>query len=168
MFLLGVAIVTASCSRRALDHEPFPVADLRLFATARLTGSADSVLVRVAARNEAKAQRTLARGICGDQLVLRVYRSGDARRQPRAPVWDSALWRRATEPADRVCLAMAVLQVVPPGDSTAVAALALPLRAVLGDSLPAGRYQMTARLTGSGWQAGEVDAGGVELHAPPT
>jgi hypothetical protein len=41
------------------------------------------------------------------------------------------------------------------GGSTPVAAFELSLRAVLGDSLPASRYRLTARLNGSGWASGK-------------
>jgi len=163
LLAFGLALVTASCGRRARDHRaPFPTDGLRFFAAARLTGGADSVLVSVTARNDAGVRRVLQSGICGDPLVLRVYREPVPRRRPLAPAWDSALWRRATDPPNQVCLPVAVLKVLAPGDSTAVAGLAFPVRALLGDSLPAARYRLTAQFHG------ELEAGTIELRAPPT
>ena len=163
LLALGLALVTASCGRRAQNRPAtFSTDGLHFFAAARLTGGADSLLVSVTARNDAGAERALQSGVCGDALVLRVYREPAVRRRHPAPVWDSAIWRRATDPPNRVCLPVAVLQVLAPGDSTAVAGLALPVRVVLGDSLPAARYRLTAQLHGE-WEAGTV-----ELRAPPT
>ena len=100
-------------------------------------------------------------GHAGWSWLLRKYRQPVAR--PRAaPVWDSALWRRATDPPNQVCLPVGVLTVLAPGDSGAVAGVAFPVRAVLGDSLPAARYRLTAQFHG------ELEAGTVELRAPPT
>jgi hypothetical protein len=107
--------------------------------------------------------------MCGDQLVARIYRVADARPHGRAdPVWDSAAWHRATDPPHQVCPATALAQWLAPGDSAAVGALLLPSRIVLDDSLPPGRYRVTARLSGSGWRAGELDAGQADFHSPPT
>lgn len=162
LLAFGVALATASCGRRAHNYPAtFTTDGLRFFAAARLIGGTDSLLVSIAARNDAGAQRALQGGICGDSFVLRVYREPVTRRRPD-PVWDSGVWRRATDPPNRVCLPVGVLQVLAPGDSTAVAGLALPVRAVLGDSLPPGRYRLKAEYHGT------VDAGSVELRAPPT
>ena len=161
---LGLALGAASCARQPRDHKYSATGGLRFVAAARLTGAGDSVLVSVKARNDAGRERVLHLGGCGEPLVLRAYPEAGAHRR-LAPAWDSALWRRATEPAhpDQVCSAGAVLRILAPGDSTTVATLAIAVRAVLGDSLPAGRYHVTVP---SG--AGELEAGTVELRAPPT
>jgi hypothetical protein len=158
----AVALTTASCASRAHNSPAtFTTDGLRFFAAARLNRAADSLLVSITARNDARAQRALQGGMCGDPLVFRVYREPPARRHP-TPAWDSGLWRRATDPPNRVCLPVAVLQVLAPGDSTAVAALAVPVRAVLGDSLPGARYRLRAEYHRT------LDAGIVELRPPPT
>lgn len=163
LLLIGLVFVTAGCSRRARDHgEPFPTEGLRFFAAAHLTGGADSVLVSVTARNDAGAQRVVESNICGDPLVVRVYREPGPRRGPTAPAWDSALWRRATNPPNPVCLPVAAVTVLAPGDSAAVAAVAFPVRAVLGDSLPVARYRLAAEFHG------ELEAGTMELRPPST
>jgi len=162
LVVVGLALVTASCARRTHNSAAtFTTDGLRFFAAARLTGGTDSLLVSISARNDAGAQRVLTSGICGDAFVLRVYREPVPRRRPD-PVWDSALWRRATDPPNRVCLPVGVLKSLAPGDSTAVAGLALPVRAVLGDSLPAARYRLRAEYYE------KLDAGILELRTPPT
>ena len=160
---VGLALATASCGHRARGHgDPFQTEGLRFFAAARLTGRADSVFVTITARNDAGVQRALQGGTCGDPFVLRASPEPVPRRRPPAPVWDSALWRRATDPPNQVCLAVAVLQLVAPRDSTPVAGLAIPVRSVLGDSLPDGRYRLTAQFHGA------LEAGTIELRTPPT
>ncbi|HEX6049451.1 MAG TPA: hypothetical protein VFZ21_09280 [Gemmatimonadaceae bacterium] len=169
ILVVGLMITATGCARQRRNHEPFPIDGLRFFATAQLTGSAaDSLLVQVTARNDGTAPRTLSSGICGDPLVIRTYHGADSRGRQATPAWDSELWRRATAPPNEVCVAMAVLQMVSPGDSAHVGALALPLRVMLGDSLPAGRYRVTARLNSSGGRAGEIEGGAVEFRVPPT
>jgi hypothetical protein len=158
---IGIALATAGCGRPAHNAPATFTSDgLRFFAAARVNREADSLLISVTARNDAATQRVIQGGMCGDPLVLRVYREPVPRRHP-SPAWDSGLWRRETDPPNRVCLPVAILQVLAPGDSTAVAALTVPVRAVLGDSLPATRYRVRAEYHGT------LDAGIVELHPPP-
>jgi len=160
---VALTFETAGCSRGIKDHDAaFPTTGVRFFAAARLTGSADSLLVIVTARNDAGTQRALESGMCGNPLVLRVYRGPRPRRGSSAPVWDSELWHRAMDPPNSICLPVAAVTVLAPGDSSAVAGAAFPVRAVLGDSLPIGLYRVTAVFHG------ELDAGTVELRAPPT
>jgi hypothetical protein len=42
------------------------------------------------------------------------------------------------------------------------------MRVILGDSLPAGEYRLTARLNSNHWAAGEIESGTIELRVPPT
>jgi hypothetical protein len=59
-----------------------------------------------------------------------------------------------------------VMVEFPPGHSAA-AAVKVPVRDVLGDSLPPGQYRVEARLTGNAWKAGWLPAGEVPLRLPP-
>ena len=54
------------------------------------------------------------------------------------------------------------------GDSATIAAFAVPVRAVLGDSLSPGRYGIITQVRGNAWKAGDLTAGEVELRSPPT
>ena len=160
-----LALVTASCGRKVTYYKPPPVDGLRLFAISRITGGArDSLYVRVSARNDAKEQRRLESGVCGDPLTIRVYRGAASRRS--TPIWDSDRWRRATDPPNQVCISVAIVRILHAGTSDDVAAFAIPVRAVLGDTVPGGRYRLTAVLNSSGAQAGEVPAGTIDLRVP--
>ena len=161
--VLALALAVASCVHNARDQDPFRTDGLSFFAAARLTGVGDSVVVTVTARNDARAQRVLVRSFCGDPLVLRAYPAASRRRLP-APAWDSALWRHATDASHpNLGCPGELLQVVKPSDSMAVARLAVPVRAVLGDSLPAGPYRLITPAYGR-----ELEAGSVELRVPTT
>ncbi len=161
-------LAAAACTKRVTYYQSPPITGLRFFSTAELTGPvADSLRVRVSARNDARVRRVLESGICGYPLVLRVYRLTDASGRRATAVWDSGVWERARQRPDEVCLALAVQVRMSPGDSAALAVLVLPVQAVLGDSLPPGRYRLTAQLNSSGGSAGEISAGVIELRAPP-
>lgn len=82
-------------------------------------------------------------------------------------MWDSSLWERARNP-DQVCLPLLVRQTFQPGAKGLVAQYIVAVRTILADSLPSGRYRLTAQLNSSGGQAGEVDAGILDLAVPPT
>jgi hypothetical protein len=101
----------------------------------------------------------------------------------RHATWDSWAWREAEiarlnarrdTTADGhpilygACTLEQRVQYLAPGDSADVAEFSVPLRAVLGDSLSAGRYRIQARAGGNAWKAGYFSAGEVELHPPPT
>jgi len=46
--------------------------------------------------------------------------------------------------------------------------LAVPVRAVLGDSLSPGRYGIITQVRGNARKAGDLTASEVELRSPPT
>ena len=93
---LGMMLL-AGCRRRVTYYEPPPIDGLRFTATAEITGpERDSLWVRVAARNDARAQRQLERGVCNDPVAIRLYDAERPVRRPGSPIWDSIAWRRAT------------------------------------------------------------------------
>lgn len=165
LFALSILLV-AGCHRVSYYKSP-PIDGLRFFATADLfRRTDDSIVVRVSTQNRASRERSLEGGICSDPLTLRLHPvSGVRRKQAR---WDSSAWRRATRSPQEVCLALLVRRLIPPGSSSQVAVFTLPVRAILGDSLPLGRYRFTAQLNSSGWSAGEIDAGILEIPPPLT
>ena len=170
--LLLAAGLAPGCRRRTTYYEPLTIEGLRFFAASELAG--DSLAAHVMARNDAAVERRIAGGsaggTCGDALRLRAYAAGATGRRARgdAPRWDSELWRRATttrysqDGYEEVCIESGVW-LLAPGDSVRVGTLSVPVRAILGDSLPPGRYRLTVRLNNSAARAGELPAGDVEL-----
>ena len=174
-----VVVLTLACGTSRHDRPLAPISGVRFVATAELTGLAgDTLRVLLSAHNRSTRPRRIdAGGGCGDALVLRAWAPG-----ARAPAWDSGVWRQEQaarlaarrdttsdgRPVVYACAPVAFLVELPPGGSGPVTALAIPVRAVLGDSLRAGRYRIDARLGGNGWQAGYIAAGDVELRPPPT
>lgn len=66
------------------------------------------------------------------------------------------------KPIEQVCVASMVAMTFRPGGiSTAV--LKVPVREILGDSLPSGRYRVTARLVTGGGDGRTLDAGEIVL-----
>lgn len=164
--LIGLFVASA-CRKPVTYYQPPPIDGLRFAAEVEITGAAqESLLVRVTARNDARTERRLERGICHDQLALRLYPATRSFSRRGASIWDSVVWRRATNPNYGVCLAVLSTQRILPGGPVQVAVLALPIRAILGDTLVPGPYRLTARPDGNAWRAGEQDAGVVELRLP--
>lgn len=176
---LGLACCLAVGCTRGDHYRPRPIGGVRFFAMTKLNrGAADTLWVSVSAHNRGRRPREIESGGCVDALVVRAVSS-----DPRPVTWDSHAWRQA-EVAQRnarrdtivggrpvlseVCLPTLSVRLLAPRDSGHIAALAVPVRAVLGDSLPPGRYRIQTRLGGNGWEAGYLVAGEVELRAPPT
>ena len=161
--LAVVSVALGGCWRRSKYYQPPPVDGLKFFAVSYLKGAAnDSVFVRVSVRNDASAARRIEGGICGDQVTVRLYRGMSG----KSPAWDSSAWRRATDPPNTVCLAVAVMYSLRAGQAIDIGIITLPTRAILGDTLAAGVYRVGAFANNSTAQAGETKAGVVELRAP--
>jgi hypothetical protein len=86
--------------------------------------------------------------------------------------WDSDTWRPAIRPATRtvsgqpiVFACSMVIMGMYPGTSRTFA-LTVPVKEVLGDSLPNGRYRVTARARINGDMVRGLDAGDVDLSSP--
>jgi hypothetical protein len=60
------------------------------------------------------------------------------------------------------CTLSLPVRTFPPGDSE-TSVLKVSVREILGDSLPSGRYKVTARLISNGGDGRELDAGEVVL-----
>ena len=174
----AAGVLATGCGPGDYYRSP-PIGGVRFFANAGLTGGVGETLrVQVSAHNRGRRLRQIDAGGCGDALLVRVtspVKSGAA--------WDSKVWREAeisalnarrdTTPKGRpiiygACAPVAITRELAPHDSGAIAAVTIPVRAVLGDSLPPGRYRIETRLFGNGWKAGQLTAGEVELRLPPT
>jgi hypothetical protein len=137
---------------------------VRFAARAELVSPGDSLVeVRVVAVNTARAVRTVEWGNCS--MDVRVSSVG------RTPTrqWEYVAWANSRRPP-LVCLLYLATRDLAPGDSISPGDYMrrLPIRLILGDSLPPGRYRVTARVGANGRSSGDLEAGEFELRSPPT
>jgi hypothetical protein len=134
---------------------------VRFVAHARLLTPGDSLLeVRVRAVNTGGAIRTLEFGNCAMNVGLSSVGSP-------ARKWEYVVWASSRRPRLE-CLDYQAIRDLAPGDSVSPADFRrhLPIRAILGDSLPPGRYRITARVTANGRSSEHLVVGEVELRPP--
>ena len=154
--------------------EPLRVEDVRSTARSALVGlDLDTLRVDVTVMNTAKTPRALVISPCyGNPLVIKVQRDGR--------IWESAAWEREKvhmptfrDSAGKVipqvftCSAMMVRELLP-GRSVLAYSSSAPVREVLGDSLPPGRYEIRAFFSLNRRSIKGLPAGEVELRVPPT
>jgi hypothetical protein len=120
------------------------------------------VRVRVVATNSGSLTWTLELGPCS--MNIRVT-SLDA---AATHEWQLERWRIAVNPK-AACVGYRAPYVLAPGGTVASSELerVVRMRDVLGDSLPAGRYRVTATVSFSNQPPTEVPVGEVELRARP-
>jgi len=129
-------------------------------AHAEVLAPGDSMLqVRVLASNSGTLTWRLEIGNCS--MNIRVATLPPAVRQE----WDYRRWRTAVNP-NALCLGYVEAWQLPPGRSITSPDLQriVRVRDVLGDSLPAGRYRVTASVDFSSQSTVDVEAGEVELR----
>jgi hypothetical protein len=109
-----------------------------------------------------RAPRTLEWSDCS--MNLRVSTLGP----PPTRVWDYVASERALTPK-RICLMYLVSRDLSPGDSVSPREYMrrIPVRRILGDSLPPGRYRVTASVGTNGRSSDDIDVGDIELYPPP-
>ena len=168
------AIAVVGCRHVAPVPEPLRTEDVRSTARSALIGlNRDTLRVDVTVLNTAKTPRVLQTWVCGgNPLVIKVQRDGR--------IWGSGDWERERmqPPAVRdstgkvipyafVCGSMMVRKL-PSGRSVLAYSSSTPVREVLGDSLPPGRYRIRAFFSLNRRSVEGIPAGQVELRAPPT
>jgi hypothetical protein len=168
------SISIGGCHHVAPVPEPLRVEDVRSTARSAIVGlNRDTLRVDVTVLNTAKTPRALGTWACGgNPLAIKVQRDGRT--------WDSGAWERERmqQPVVRdstgkvipqvfTCSAMMVRELQP-GRSVLAYSSSTPVREVLGDSLPPGRYQIRAFFSLNRHSIEGVSAGEVELRAPPT
>jgi hypothetical protein len=168
-FLATLSVL--GCHRFHDAPGPLSTDDYRYRAGSAIVGAArDTLRVAVVVVNESNQQRMLGFPFCPP-----VYNAVKARVAASRREWDSEVYEQKRNPIPRdstgnaipqVCPAMLPVMSFPPGGSYTYV-LNVPVREVLGDSLPAGRYGVTARVNVNGNLVRNLDAGGVELFAPP-
>lgn len=181
--IAAIAVVVAACAasacKRVTYYRPPPISGVRFFASSKLSGErSDTLFVSVSGRNGNRQMREITLGGCPDWVLVRAIAA-----KPYLKSWSSAAWRkdslarllvrRDTTPDGRpiiygACSLVLPVRMMAPGDSGGLAAIALSVRSVLGDSLPPGRYRIEAQLVGNGAKAGFLRAGEVELRLPGT
>jgi hypothetical protein len=168
------SISTFGCHHRRLVPEAQRDEDIRSVARSALVGlNLDILRVDVTVLNTAKTPRGLVTSPCyGNPLVVKVQRDGR--------VWESSAWESEgmKQPVRRdsagnviplvfMCSAM-IWRELPPGRSVLAYSSSTPVREVLGDSLPPGRYQISASFSLNQRSITRIPAGEVELGVPPT
>jgi hypothetical protein len=180
--LLGVALglAVAGCHRREYEPPMASVRGMRFYGSSSFrNGNTDSLLVEVSSENRSGERRTLMSGSCGrryESLIVRIISVARPKSQWSTTAWQNA--ERARRAANRVvlpngvvldevCAGVGIDIDVAPGDGIKpVAAVIVPVRDILGDSLPPGRYRIEALVTGSASKAGYIRAGEVDLRGP--
>jgi hypothetical protein len=174
---LACAVASVSiggCHHVAAVPEPLLFEDVRSAARSSIVGvNRDTIRVDVTVLNTAKSRRALRPWACGrSPLAIGVQRG--------VKIWESAAWERERPqpPVVRdhtgrviqlafVCSAMMMRQLLPSRSVLAYSS-STPMRDILGDSLPPGRYQIRAFFSLNRQSIEGVSAGEVELRVPLT
>jgi hypothetical protein len=174
-----LACTVASISTFGCHHgPPVPEAqrdeDIRSIARSALVGlNLDTLRVDVTVLNTAKTPRGLVTRPCyGNTLAIKVQRDGR--------IWESAAWEREKVhmpmrrdsarkviPEVSICSSMMIRELLP-GRPVLAHSSSTPVRDILGDSLPPGRYQIRASFSLNERSIKGIPAGEVELRVPPT
>jgi hypothetical protein len=165
--LFVAAALLSGCHRDYRGYPPLSTDGYRYRAGAAVVGpEQDTLRVVVVVVNLSNQRRMLPLSHCpmwANVVQARVTASGRS--------WNSAIYeqRQHVVPRDstgkpmlEACAAILVARTFPPG-YTETSVLKVPVRQILGDSLPSGRYRVTARLMGSGGDGRKLDAGDVFL-----
>ena len=168
------SISIGGCHHVAPVPEPLRFEDVRSAARSAIVGvNRDTLRVDVTVLNTAKTPRALGTWACGgNPLAIKVQRG--------SKIWESAALERERPqpPVVRdstgrviemvfVCSAMSVRQLRP-GRSVLAYSSSTPMRDILGDSLPPGRYHIRAFFSLDRRSITGIPAGEVELRVPPT
>ena len=160
VFLLPLVL---GCRHRVVrESRHLPMDGVHFVAQARVLTPGDSLLeVRVRAVNAGGAIRTLEFGNCSINVGVSSVGAEPARK------WEYVVWASSRRPRVE-CLDYLGVRDLAPGDSVSPADFRrhLAVRAILGDSLPPGRYRITARVTANGRTSEHLDVGEVELRPP--
>jgi hypothetical protein len=160
--LLVLLILLSACHHHRSYYEEPPLKDVRFTASAKLTGTdKDSFVIRAVGVNHAMEMRHIAFGASCNMTALAI-------RDGRIWNYESMLQSNArTRGAEYVCLASRIERGLAPHDSI-VFELRIRSADVLGDSLPAGSYAITALVRVAGLRQNRFQAGTIELRAPAT
>jgi hypothetical protein len=166
---LTSAALLAGCHHTATTPEFLRTEGFRYQAASGVVGRAsDTLRVAVVVVNQSRDTRLVpVSSICAPFNRVRAKVTGNGKE------WDSDAWRPVKQPethdaSGRPIFFACTMQVIglAPGKSTTFVLL-VPVKDVLGDSLPEGRYQVSANVRVSGRQVRGLSAGEVKLSSPP-
>jgi len=169
-FALISAVVLASCYHATTATPEFFKTDgFRYEAASAVIGrNSDTLRVAVVVLNQSQDPRLVpVSSTCAPFNRVRAMVTRDEKE------WDSDVWRPAVQPATRDSSGRPMIYACPiqaiglqPGKAKTFV-LSVPVKDVLGDSLPAGRYHVSASVRVSGTQVRGLSAGEVKLSSPP-
>lgn len=173
--LLAVTVLTMLCGcHRRREERPAPVPRaLRFYAWTRLAGPMhDTIALEVSVKNVGRLPVALAFSMsCGVGARLEAI----PLTANRSHKWSMTAWLRADGPAPSSPLALqqvcagSLLMVSPPlapGATGFAGSLRIPVIAILGDSLPPGKYHFRASPDLHGAHDVIVDAGNLDVPLP--
>ena len=154
---------------RRTTPEFFRTDGFRYEAASAVVGRvSDTLRVAVIVLNQSRDPRLMpVSSICAPFNRIRAKVKGNGKE------WDSEVWRPAKQPethdtSGRPIIYGCSMQAfgLPPGKSKTFVLL-VPVKDVLGDSLPEGRYRVTASVRVTGTEVRGLSAGEVKLSPPP-
>lgn len=160
-----LALSLVGCHRTSARYEFLRTNGFRYRTGSAVVGTAlDTLRVAVVVVNESRQPRLIwMSSICAPFNRVGVSVSSNARK------WDSDIWQPPKRLPTRdpsgipiICAGPASMLGLPPGASRTFV-LAVPVREVLGDSLPNGRYRVTARVLINGDLVRGLELGDVDL-----
>ena len=162
-FVLACLPFVSGCRQHVSREFPhLPIDGVRFVGEARVVTPGDSILdVRVRAVNTGSAVRTLEFDDCS--MNVGVTSIGPAPEHQ----WELVTWASSHRPL-LPCVGYQATRDLAPGDSVSPADYRrrVPIRAILGDSLPTGRYRITTRVAANGGFSENLVVGELELRAP--
>src|SRR3954470_8640763 len=170
IFTLAFEVLLAGCHHRTSSAPEFlRTDDFRYQAGSAVVGRvSDTLRVAVVVLNQSRDARLVpVSSACAplNRINAKVTGNGKA--------WNSDMWRPAKQQETQDASGRPIIQACPmqafrllPGKSTTFV-LPVPVKDVLGDSLPEGRYHVTASVRVSGTQVRGLNAGEVKLSSPP-
>lgn len=169
--LFVVAIACLGCHHMRYVPISMSTSGFRFRVGSAVVGpTVDTLRVAVVVVNESGDQRELAIPTCPpvlNQVQATVTANG---RRWDSESYDKRRWSSFFDSAGNeiphACLASLLVMTFPPGASHTYV-LKVPVREVLGDSLPAGRYRVKARLFINGDIIRGLQGDVVKLSAPP-
>jgi hypothetical protein len=167
---LVVVVATTGCHHLSYEPDDMRVDGYRYSVGSAVVGPAlDTLRVAVVVVNDSRQQRALSFPHCPPVLnpIKAILRTADKEWNSDALEMrkQSQYFDSSGKPIPQVCLAYLAVMMFPPGGSYTYV-LTVPVEEILGDSLPSGRYHVTAQLRLNGHVTRKLIAADVELARP--
>ena len=167
----ALALLLSACHHSTYTHPGMSTSGFRFSPGSAIVGDAsDTLRVAVVVVNGSREQREIAIPTCApflNQVQAKLRRNGrvwssETYEKRKMPTYFDSVGR----PIPQVCPAVLLVMTFPPGASHTYV-VRVPVRDILGDSLPSGRYSVMASLRINGDLKKALDAGHVELAHKP-